>query len=168
MVIPVFKDKGRDPLLMKIMGHHTYFSIHKNIRDCSYTVNKACVGRSQYSTDQPNYGHVRIYRSDVPCRYSIFSEQEAERKFTDEGDIMYTCFFDMAFLFDTVEFFVLLEQLLSKLESFQSEVRKHILQLLKYTSNNISSNSEVAFSQYHTSLNKLMVCAMVSQLLTSF
>ena len=41
----------------------------------------------------------------------------------------------MAFLFDTVEFFVLLEQLLSKLESFQSEVRKHILQLLKYTSN---------------------------------
>ena len=51
------------------------------------------------------------YRKGVPCRDAIFAGQEAITKFTGEGDNVYSCFYDLASAFDTVEFCILLEQL---------------------------------------------------------
>ena len=48
------------------------------------------------------------YRSGGSCRNWIFA---VERKFTNEGDTVYSRFLDLASAFDTVEFCVLLEQL---------------------------------------------------------
>ena len=48
------------------------------------------------------------YWPGISCRDSIFAGLEAERKFVDEGDTVYTSFFDLDSAFDTVEFCVLL------------------------------------------------------------
>ena len=45
------------------------------------------------------------------CSDSIFASQEVNHKFIDEGDSVYTCYYDLEKAFDTVEFCVLLEQL---------------------------------------------------------
>ena len=49
--------------------------------------------------------------SGVSCQDSIFASQEANAKFISEGDNVYSCFYDLASAFDTVEFSVLLAEL---------------------------------------------------------
>ena len=51
------------------------------------------------------------YRRNVGCPDSIFASQEVNHKFVNEGDSVYTCYYDLEKAFDTVEFCVLLEQL---------------------------------------------------------
>ena len=47
----------------------------------------------------------------VGCMDSIFGGKEAISRFTAEGDCVYSCFYDLASVFDTVEFCLLLKQL---------------------------------------------------------
>ena len=58
----------------------------------------------------PHYTQT-AYRSGISCRDSIFAGLEAEKKFVNEGDTVYTSFFDPDSAFDTVEFCVLLKEL---------------------------------------------------------
>ena len=51
------------------------------------------------------------YKKGVSCQDSIFASQEANAKFISEGDNVYSCFYDLASAFDTVEFSALLEEL---------------------------------------------------------
>ena len=51
------------------------------------------------------------YRKGVACFDSIFAGNEVISKFTLEGDLVFSCFYDLTSAFDTVEFCVLLEQL---------------------------------------------------------
>ena len=51
------------------------------------------------------------YRKGVSCQDSIFTSQEANEKFTSDGDTVYTRVYDLASAFNTVEFSVLLEKL---------------------------------------------------------
>ena len=45
------------------------------------------------------------------CSDSIFASQEVNHRFINEGDSVYTCYYDLEKAFDMVEFCILLEQL---------------------------------------------------------
>ena len=51
------------------------------------------------------------YRKGVSSRDSIFASQEANARFIREGEKVYSCYYDLASAFDTVEFSVILEEL---------------------------------------------------------
>ena len=51
------------------------------------------------------------YKEGVSCTDSIFASTEALAKFKSQGDNVYSCFYDLASAFDTVEFCVLLQSL---------------------------------------------------------
>ena len=51
------------------------------------------------------------YRRNVGCSDSIFASQEVNHRFINEGDSVYTCYYDFEKAFNTAEFCVLLEQL---------------------------------------------------------
>ena len=51
------------------------------------------------------------YQKGVSCSEAIFACQEAIAKLTREGDHVYSCFYDLASAFDTVEYPVLLSHL---------------------------------------------------------
>ena len=51
------------------------------------------------------------YKEGVSCTDSIFASTEALEKFKSNGDNVYSCFYDLASAFDTVEFCVLLQNL---------------------------------------------------------
>ena len=51
------------------------------------------------------------YRKQVSSNDSVFTGQESISKFTSEGDLVYSCFYDLSSAFDTVEFCILLEHL---------------------------------------------------------
>ena len=53
-----------------------------------------------------------IYKRSVACTDSIFAGQESIFKFTAEGNRVYTCFYDLASAFDSVEFSVLLDTII--------------------------------------------------------
>ena len=57
------------------------------------------------------------YRTGTSCQDAIFAGMEAIQRFSTENENVYTCFYDLASAFDTVEFSVLLEEL------FQAEIR---------------------------------------------
>ena len=51
------------------------------------------------------------YRKGVSCQDSIFARIEANSRFVIENEKVYTCFYDLASAFDTVEFSILLDEL---------------------------------------------------------
>ena len=73
------------------------------------------------------------YRPGISCRDSIFAGLEAERKFVDEVDTVYTSFFDLDSAFDTVEFCVLLCEL------FNAGVKGKCWRLFQNWHSNITS-----------------------------
>ena len=73
------------------------------------------------------------YRPGISCRDSIFAGLEAERKFVDEVDTVYTSFFDLDSAFDTVKFCVLLCEL------FNAGVKGKCWRLIQNWHSNITS-----------------------------
>ena len=107
IVIPAYKGKGRDPLLKKSYRGITLTSVLANVLEL--------VLMERISPLLADAGVPQIsqtaYKKGVSCQDSIFSSQEANAKFISEGDNVYSCFYDLASAFDTVEFSVLLEEL---------------------------------------------------------
>ena len=73
------------------------------------------------------------YRPGISCRDSIFAGLEAERKFVDEGDTVFTNFFDLDSAFHTVEFCILLCEL------FNAGVKGKCWRLIQNWHSNITS-----------------------------
>ena len=51
------------------------------------------------------------YRKGVSCQDCIFAGIKANTRFVIEKEKVYTCFYDLASAFDTVEFSILLDEL---------------------------------------------------------
>ena len=108
IVIPAYKGKGRDPLLKKSYRGITLTSVLAKVLELVLMERISPLledaGVSQISQT--------AYKKGVSCQDSIFASQEANAKFISEGDNVYSCFYDLASAFDTLEFSVLLEELL--------------------------------------------------------
>ena len=107
IVIPAFKGKGRDPLLIKSYRGITFTSVLAKIFEI------LLLNRLIPLFDETGIPQITqtAYRKGVACSDSIFAGHEVISKFTLEGDLVYSCFYDLTSAFDTVEFSVLLEQL---------------------------------------------------------
>ena len=104
VIIPVFKGKEKDPLLTR------------NYRGISLTsvfakVFKIKLSHNTYTWDHRDSSGYSNYKGGVSCTDSIFASKEALAKFKSQGDNVYSCFYDLASVFDTVEFCVLLQSL---------------------------------------------------------
>ena len=73
------------------------------------------------------------YREGVSCTDSMFASMEACAHLRSNGDHVYSCFYDLASAFDTVEFCVLLQNL------FQAGVRGKCWRLLRNWYSNLTS-----------------------------
>ena len=100
IVIPAYKGKGRDPLLKKSYRGITLTSVLAKVFEL--------VLMERISPLLEDAGVPQIsqtaYKKGVSCKDSIFASQEANAKFISEGDNVYSCFYDLASAFDTVEF----------------------------------------------------------------
>ena len=107
IIIPAFKGKGRDPLLKKSYRGIILTSVLAKAFEI--------ILLQQINPVLEDAGVPQIYqtayREGISCQESIFAGQETLAKFTREGDNVYSCFYDLASAFDTVEFCVLLEEL---------------------------------------------------------
>ena len=107
IVIPIYKGKGRDPLLIKSYRGITLTSVLAKVFEL--------VLLDRISPILEDAGIPQLtqtaYRKGISCADSIFAGQEAQLKFTSEGDCIHTCFYDLTSAFDTVEFCVLLKEL---------------------------------------------------------
>ena len=102
-----FKGKGRDPLLKKSYRGITLTSVLAKVFEI------ILLQRINPILEDAGVPQIypTAYREGISCQVSIFAEQETNTKFTREGDNVYSCFYDLASAFDTVEFCVLLEEL---------------------------------------------------------
>ena len=73
------------------------------------------------------------YREGVSCSDSIFAGLEASKRFVSNGDNVYSCFYDLASAFDTVEFCVLLDNL------FHAGIKGKCWRLLRAWYHNLTS-----------------------------
>ena len=107
IIVPVFKGKGKDPLLTKnyrgISLTSVFAKIFESILSCRITPTFEAAGIPQATQS--------AYRKGVSCTDSIFAGMEALARFRSSGDNVYSCFYDLASAFDTVEFCVLLDNL---------------------------------------------------------
>ena len=90
IVIPVRKGKlGRDPLLTKNYRGIMLTSVFAKVFEI------ILLQRLQPVLEDRNIPQITqtAYRSGGSCRDSIFAALGAERKFTNEEDTMYSCFF---------------------------------------------------------------------------
>ena len=107
IIIPANKGKGRDPLIKKSYRGITLNSVLAKVFEI------ILLQMINYKPVLEDAGvpqvHQTAYREGVSCQDSIFAGQEANAKFIKEGDNVFSCFYDLASAFDTVEFCVLLE-----------------------------------------------------------
>ena len=107
IIVPAFKGKGRDPLLVNSYRGITLTSVLAKVLET------LLLNRMSDILDDSKVPQLTqtAYRRNVGCSDSIFASQEVNHKFIYEGDSVYTCYYDLEKAFDTVEFCVLLEQL---------------------------------------------------------
>ena len=107
IIIPIFKDEGRDPLLTKSYRGITLTSVLAKVFEI-LLLNRMNPIFDEAGVPQQTQ---TAYRKGVGCIDSIFAGKESISRLTAEGDCVYSCFYDLASAFDTIEFCVLLEQL---------------------------------------------------------
>ena len=107
IVIPAFKGKGRDPLLIKSYRCITLTSVLAKVFEI-LLLNRMSPILEDAGVPQLTQ---TAYRKKISCSDSIFAGHEVISRFAKEGDHVYSCFYDLSNAFDTVEFCVLLEQL---------------------------------------------------------
>ena len=107
IICPVYKGKGRDPLVQSSYRGITLTSV------LAKTFEFVLLDRIL-----PIISDARIpqltqtaYQKGISCSEAIFACQEAISKFIKEGEHVYSCFYDLASAFDTVEYPVLLSHL---------------------------------------------------------
>ena len=107
ILIPIYKPKGKDPLLPTSYRGITLTSV------IARTLENLLLDRML-----PTLGNRCIpqltqtaYQRGVSCVDATFTCQETISKFIREGDTVYSCFYDLAAAFDTVEYPVLLSHL---------------------------------------------------------
>ena len=107
IIIPVFKGKGRDPLLKKNYRGITLTSVLDKVLEI------ALMQRITPILDVADIPQISqtAYRKGVSCQDSVFAGIEANTRFVIEKEKVYTCFYDLASAFDTVEFSILLDEL---------------------------------------------------------
>ena len=129
VIIPVFKGKGKDPLQTKSYRGISLTSVLAKVFEIilSYRITPLLEAAGIPQVTQT------AYREGVSCTDSVFSGLEATAKFQADGDNTYTCFYDLASAFDTVEFSVLLENL------FHAGVRGKCWRLLRDWYHNLTS-----------------------------
>ena len=107
VVISAYKGKGRDLLLLKSYCSITLTSVFGKVFKIPLLNRMSQILEDAGIPQLTQSAH----RGNVACSDSIFTGQEAISKFTNEEDCVYSCFYDFASAFDTVEPCDLLEQL---------------------------------------------------------
>ena len=129
ILIPVFKAKGKDPLLTKNYRGITLTSVLAKVFE---------IILSQRITPMLEVAGIpqvtqTAYREGVSCSDSMFASMEACAHLRSNGDHVYSCFYDLASAFNTVEFCVLLQNL------FQAGIRGKYWRLLRNWHSNLTS-----------------------------
>ena len=129
IIIPAFKGKGRDPLLKKNYRGVTLTSV------LAKALEIAIMQRLEPILDDAGIPQTTqtAYRKGVSCQDSIFAGMETNTRFLLEKEKVYTCFYDLASTFDTVEFSVLLEEL------FRAGIRGKCWRLVRHWYSNLVS-----------------------------
>ena len=107
ILIPIYKGKGKDPLIPTSYRGITLTSV------IAKTFENLLLDRMFPILRDRNIPQLTqtAYQRGVSCADATFTCQEVISKFTREGDSMYSCFYDLASAFDTVEYPVLLSHL---------------------------------------------------------
>ena len=107
VIIPIYKGKGKDPLLPTSYRGITLTSVITKTFEYSILDGMLPILRDR---NLPQLTQT-AYQHGVSCADATFSCQETISKFIREGDSVYSCFYDLASAFDTVEYPVLLSHL---------------------------------------------------------
>ena len=107
VIVPIFKDKGRDPLnccsyrgitLTSVLSKYLEILILERLE-------------SLFCERGFPYPSQTAYQKGLSCIDAIFSTQEVILKHIREGDTPYLCFFDLEKAFDSVEYSTLLSHI---------------------------------------------------------
>ena len=137
IIIPVFKGKGKDPLLMENYRGITLTSVFAKVFEIILAERIKPILEERNIPQETQ----TAYRSGHSSRDSIFAGLEAVEKFTSEGDNVYTCFFDLTAAFDTVEFCVLLDHL------FGAGIKGKCWRLIRHWYRDVNSTVQVCKHQ---------------------
>jgi len=107
MIVPVFKGKGRDPLICCNYQGITLTSV------LSKCLEILILERLESLFCERGFPHPSrtAYQKGLSCIDAIFSTQEVILKHIREGDTPYLCFFDLEKAFDSVEYSTLLSHI---------------------------------------------------------
>ena len=107
ILIPIYKGKGKDPLKTTSYRGITLTSV------IAKTFEILLLDRILPILSDRNIPQLTqtAYRRGVSCTDATFTCQETISKFIRDGDSIYSCFYDLASAFDTVEYPVLLTHL---------------------------------------------------------
>ena len=107
MIVPVFKGKGRDPLICCNYRGITLTSV------LSKCLEILILERLESLFCERGFPHPSrtAYQKGLSCIDAIFSTQEVILKHIREGDTPYLCFFDLEKAFDSVEYSTLLSHI---------------------------------------------------------
>ena len=107
VLVPIYKGKGKDPLLPGSYRGITLTSV------ISKTFEHLLLDRMLPVLSDNNAPHLNktAYQQGVSCSDATFACQETLCKFIRDGDSIYSCFYDLSSAFDTVEYPVLLSHL---------------------------------------------------------
>jgi hypothetical protein len=131
ILIPIYKGKGKDPLIPTSYRRITLTSVIAK----SFEI--ILLDRMLPILKDRNIPQLTqtAYQRGVSCANATFSCQETISKFIREGDSVYSCFYDLASAFDTVEYPVLLNHLKNSgitgktwrlIRDWYSDVRSHV------------------------------------------
>ena len=107
ILIPIYKGKGKDPLVPTSYRGITLTSVNAK----SFEI--LLLDRMLPILKDRNIPQLTqtAYQRGVSCADATFTCQETISKFTRDGNSVYSCFYDLASAFDTVEYPVLLYHL---------------------------------------------------------
>ena len=107
ILIPIYKGKGKDPLLPTSYRGITLTSVFAKTLE-TLLLDRMLLILGDHCIPQLTQ---TAYQRGVSCADATFTCQETISKFIREGDAIYSCFYDLASAFDTVEYPVLLSHL---------------------------------------------------------
>ena len=133
IIVPIYKGKGKDPLLS---GNYRGIILTSVI---AKTFEYLLLDRMLLVLSDNCVPHLNqtAYQRGVSCAYATFSCQETISKFIRDGDSVYSCFYNLASAFDTVEYHVLLSHLK------KAGVSRKAWRLIKDWYTNVSSSVTV-------------------------
>lgn len=134
IIVPVYKGKGKDPLQMNSYRGISLTSVLANVFEF-VLLDRILPTLSDVNLPQLNQ---TAYQKGVSCSEAIFACQETISKFIREGDSVYSCFYDLASAFDTVEYPVLLDHL------HKAGIDAKLWRLMKHWYTNISSQVRIS------------------------